>query len=129
MRKHRIQCNQVSYNLLEREIEAGVLPYCQEQKITVLAFSPLARGAVLAAPLFGANDALETLSRIARETGRTPAQVALNWCTSQPWVVAIPKSNRVERIEENCRAAGWRLSDGDIRALNEAFQERPSIRA
>ncbi len=62
------------------------------------------------------------LQGIAKETGKTMAQVALNWCISKPNVIAIPKSDRMERVIENCQASGWRLSSNQMEALNEAFQ-------
>ncbi len=48
-------------------------------------------------------------------------QVALNWCTSNKNVIAIPKSNSLKRTIENCGASDWRLSDQQIERLNDAF--------
>jgi diketogulonate reductase-like aldo/keto reductase len=56
-----------------------------------------------------------------REVQKTMAQVALNWCTARPNVIAIPKSNSLARTIENCHASGWRLSQSQIRLLDEAF--------
>lgn len=117
MSKHRIVSNQVRYSLVARDIESGLLPYCQENRITVIAYSPLARGIYT----LRARDRHGALARVARETGRTDAQVALNWCVSKDSVVAIPKTNSVERVEENCAASGWRLSEGQVRLLDESF--------
>ncbi len=61
------------------------------------------------------------LQEVAAQVGKTPAQVALNWCTSRPNVIAIPKSNSVARTEENCAASGWRLSDQQLGILDQAF--------
>jgi diketogulonate reductase-like aldo/keto reductase len=61
------------------------------------------------------------LEEVAREAGKTPAQVALNWCLTRPPVVVIPKTNSVERTEENCGATGWRLTADQVRRLDEAF--------
>ena len=52
---------------------------------------------------------------------KTLAQVALNWCISRPWVIAIPKSNSAARVEENCGASGWSLSAEQVQVLDEAF--------
>jgi diketogulonate reductase-like aldo/keto reductase len=49
------------------------------------------------------------------------AQVALNWCTSRPNVIAIPKSDHLDRTEENCGASGWRLSMEQVARLDTAF--------
>jgi diketogulonate reductase-like aldo/keto reductase len=58
---------------------------------------------------------------VAQEVDKTPAQVALNWCTSRPNVIAIPKSDSVARTEENCGASGWRLSPAQVGRLDDAF--------
>ena len=120
MRKHPIVANQVLYNLLRREIERDVLPYCQQHGITVTAYTPLADGALTSRPLLRHRKVKEELDRIAGETGRTLAQVALNWCLSHDRVIAIPKSNSQQRIEENCAASGWKLSPEHIDALDRA---------
>ncbi len=119
--KHRIVCNQVIYNLFNRQIEEDLLPYCQRNAITVMAYSPLARGSLMSRFPPRHQRALEVLQRVTQEAGKTVAQVALNWCISKPNVIAIPKSNRAERVAENCAAAGWRLPPEQLRALDQAF--------
>ena len=57
---------------------------------------------------------------VASETGKTMAQVALNWCTAKANVLAIPKADKVEHVVENCGASGWRLSDSQLEALDRA---------
>lgn len=49
------------------------------------------------------------------------AQLALNWCNAKPNVVSIPKSDKIERVVENCKASGWRLSTEQLAALDKAF--------
>ena len=61
------------------------------------------------------------MQAVAAQVGRTPAQVALNWCICRPNVIVIPKSNSVARTEENCAASGWRLSDQQLSILDQAF--------
>lgn len=121
MSKHTIVANQVLYNLADRRIERDLLPYCQSSNVTVIAYTPLDTGGLSAPPLIRRREAMATLATIAEDTGKTMSQVALNWCTSRQGVVAIPKSNRVERVEENCGASGWRLSDKQVEALDRAF--------
>lgn len=113
--KSRIASNQVEYSLTERSIEPDVLPYCQANAITVIAYSPLARG------LGNFGSGAKALEDAAARNGKTVAQVALNWCLSHDRVMVIPKSNSAARVEENCGASGWRLSDDDIAALEAAF--------
>ena len=121
MTKHKIVANQVKYSLLQRGIEEDTLPYYQKNKITVIAYSPLGRGQLCAKPLLRNRSALQTLQRITAETGKTMAQVALNWCIVKPGVIAIPKTDKVERVVEACAASGWKLSPQQIAALERAF--------
>jgi len=122
MKKHRIVSNQVKYSLLQRGIEEEMLPYCQQNRITVMAYSPLDKGGLTSRPPPRNRAAMSVLQKIALETGKTIAQVALNWCISKPNVIAIPKSDRAERIVENCQASSWRLSPKQIEALDRAFR-------
>lgn len=121
LRHTQIVSNQVLYNLNERGIEEDLLPYCLENGITVLAYTPLDDGNLAARPRFMPSKRIRVLEEISRETGKTSAQVALNWCTSRENVVAIPKSDSVERTVENCGASGWRLSEAQLNLLDEAF--------
>lgn len=105
-------CNQVLYNLARRGIEFDLLPYCRKARIPVMAYSPIEQGRLL-------GDA--TLKKVADAHGATPAQVALAWLVRQPGIVAIPKSARPPHVRENRAAAGLRLTDGDLAALDRAF--------
>ncbi len=118
MVKHRIVSNQVQYSLIDRSIEADLLSYCQQNSITVIAYSPLAVGM----RNISRRDRVGNLSRVAAETGHTEAQVALNWCISKENVIAIPKANSTQHVEEDCAASGWHLSAEHMSLLNEAFQ-------
>ena len=135
MSKYPIVSNQVLYSLKRRGIERELLPYCQRNQITVLAYTPLADGSLAPGPsagprrrtlaqaarLVGRDQGIQVLQQVAAEVGKTPAQVALNWCISRPGVIAIPKSNSLDRTEENCGASGWTLSAEQIRALDQVF--------
>ncbi len=121
LRHYQIVSNQVLYKLNERGIEEDLLPYCLENGITILAYSPLDDGKLAARPRFMTSKRIKVLDEISRETGRTSAQVALNWCTSRENVIAIPKSDSVERTVENCGASGWRLTGEQLKLLDEAF--------
>jgi diketogulonate reductase-like aldo/keto reductase len=120
MRKHKIVSNQVRYNLIDRTIEQKLLPYCQQNQITIIAYGPLARGL----HRIQQNDAFRALEKVAAETGRSQAQVALNWCIAKPGVIAITKSDSVERITEACNASSWRLSADQLRRLEEGIKFR-----
>jgi diketogulonate reductase-like aldo/keto reductase len=111
--KYRIVANQVRYSLIERTIEGGLLKYCQENAITIIAFSPL--GASFAQ--FRRADPQGELNRIATAAGRTEAQVALNWLIAKDNVVTIPKASTAAHVIEDCEASGWRLSEKDYASL------------
>ena len=115
--RNKITSNQVRYNLADRKIEEGLLPYCQQNQVTIVAYSPLAVG--LGKLKAGLRSGV--LKRVAEESGKTEAQVAINWCTSKEGVIAIPKSSSVQRTEENCGASGWRLSEEQLRLLDGAL--------
>ena len=110
-----IVSNQVLYNLRSRDIEKELLPYCQDNDITVMAYTPLDAGRLCRTRRGG------ILSQIVAETGKTEAQVALNWCVCQENVIVIPKADSITRTVENCGASGWRLSPEQLRRLDEAF--------
>jgi diketogulonate reductase-like aldo/keto reductase len=113
---NKIVSNQVRYNLLDRSIERELLPYCQQNGVTVIAYSPLARGLRNLKTELGG-----TLEQIAQAAGKTEAQVALNWLVSKDNVIAIPKSNSAERTEQNCGASDWSLSTEDLNLLERAY--------
>ncbi|MGH8014242.1 MAG: aldo/keto reductase [Candidatus Binataceae bacterium] len=126
MRNHPIISNQVLYNLNRREIEADLLAYCQNNGLTVIAYTPLDSGRLARHSKYPSNaEGARIVKEIAAQAQKTPAQVALNWCTSHEGVVAIPKSNSAARVAENCAASGWRLSQEHMRMLNDAFAARP----
>lgn len=104
-RRHEIVVNQVKYNVYSRGAELELLPYMIKGGITLQAHTPLGRGAV-------AQD--QNLRSIGERYGKTAVQVALNYLISHRRVVAIPKSERKERILEFKGAMGWRLSQEDI---------------
>ena len=120
--KYRVVSNQVCYSLVDRSIEVGLLRYCAENNITVIAYSPLAHGI----DHIKEKDPRAILSKVAALAGKTEAQVALNWCISRENVIAIPKASSVDHVVQNCDASGWRLSSEQNRLLEEAvkFQRR-----
>ena len=121
MTRHEIVSNQVQYSLTHRNIERDLLPFCQQHQITVIAHTPLAGGSLVSSSFFRRHQAMDTLKNIADEAGRTISQVTLNWCLSHPNLVVIPKSDKTERVIENCDASGWSLTPQQVRSLDDAF--------
>ncbi len=122
--KYPIVANQVRYNIVNRTIETSVLPYCQSHRITVIAYSPLAKslGRILDC------DPDRSIDEISRVTGKTAAQIAINWCLCHDWVVAIPKGGSEAHILENCGATDWRLTTGQLAFLDAKIRYRRRTR-
>lgn len=121
MNKYPIVSNQVLYNLNNRSIERDLIPYCEKNQIMVIAYTPLDSGRLTTKSRSRRSQEIKVLEQIAAEVHKTPAQVALNWCTARRSVIAIPKSNSAARTVENCGASGWRLSQAQIKLLDDAF--------
>jgi len=117
LRKQRIVSNQVRFNIIDRTICGDILPYCEANQVTVIAYSPLARGFQHVRDC----DKKNALEHLAAATGRTPVQIALNWCLGFPNVVVIPKGNSVEHVLENVGATDWRLSPEQLSELNSSI--------
>ena len=145
-RAHEIQpvaALQSEYSLWTRDVVPDILPALEELGIALVPFSPLGRGYLTgkidehtpldagdfrsSLPRFTedarkANLALvEVLKSMAQRKGATPAQVALAWLLARrPWIVPIPGTTRLHRLEENIAAASVELAGDDIRAIDEA---------
>jgi aryl-alcohol dehydrogenase-like predicted oxidoreductase len=115
----RIASIQVEYNLFDRTIEEDILPFCEKNNITVIAFSPLDQGRICEA------DKLLKLTDIGRQYDRTPSQVALRWLISREPVVAIPKATSINHIKENASSLDFDLEEKDVEFINEFFMQRP----
>lgn len=110
-------CNQVKYHVNDRSIEHKVLPHCQQNNVTVMAYSPFGAGEFPAPGTAGRA----VLDEIAEKHGRTPYQVVLNWLTQQRNVIAIPKTATPRYAVENAQAASFELTEDDIKTIDEAF--------
>jgi len=106
--KSELASNQVEYSLRDRTVEADILPYCEREKLTLIAYTPLARGNVPERMIPRA---------VCDKYGLTPIQVMLNWVTRSESTVAIPKSADVKHVEENASSVSVRLSDEEYRAI------------
>jgi len=148
-RAHAVQpvtAVQSEYSLWWRDREADVIPVLEELGIGLVPYSPLGKGFLTgtidatttfdstdpraSTPRFqgealAANHALvDVLTRIAAEVGATPAQLALAWLLAQkPWIVPIPGTKRIERVEENVGASTVSLSASQLAAIQSAADE------
>ena len=145
-RAHAVQpiaALQSEYSLFWREPEATVMPTLEELGIGFVPFSPLGKGFLTGAidentkfdstdfrnsvPRFSAenrkaNQALvDVVSSFAEQRKVTPAQIALAWLLAKkPWIVPIPGTTKLARLEENLGAAAVELTPNDVRALEDA---------
>ena len=115
--QQKIVSNQVEYSLVDRSIEPEILPYCQREGITVIAYSPLAQGKIPR----GHGASFKLLDEIAKKHGKSRSQVALNWLLSKESVVVIPKAIDKTHVRENAEAIGWKMSSEEIHRLETAF--------
>jgi aryl-alcohol dehydrogenase-like predicted oxidoreductase len=145
---HPIAALQSEYSLWTRDLEAVILPVCEELGIGVVAYSPLGRGFLTGAfkqvddldagdfrrghPRFSSEnfpnnlELVEIVSEIAREEGYTPAQVALAWLLDcAPYIVPIPGTRSIKRLKENALSVMVRLGDTQLERLYGILRERP----
>jgi len=114
--KNEIVSNQVEYSLLNRNIEKEIMPYCEKNNITIIAWSPLARGKI------AETDVSSRLKPFSDKYGKTSIQIALNWLISKNNTVAIPKASKIEHLLENDGALNWKLSNKDLELVENEFK-------
>ena len=148
-RAHAVQpvtALQSEYSIWWRAIEAAVLPTCEELGIGLVPYSPLGRGYLTGkvdeSTTFDGSDirahnprftpeaikanrvVIDLLEKIGAQKGATPAQIALAWLLAQkPWIVPIPGSRKLERLEENLGAVNVSLTPADLTQIDEAMSE------
>jgi aryl-alcohol dehydrogenase-like predicted oxidoreductase len=141
-----IVSNQIRYNMLERDNEADVLPFCIQNGIGVMAYGPLAHG--LLGGEFQHGDKLQAddwrsrytlfdppvfekimgivdkLAPIAESHRRTLAHLAINWVLSRPGIsTALIGMRQAGHVDENVRSTGWHLSPEDLEQIDRAIME------
>ena len=148
-RAHAVQpvtALQSEYSIWWRTIEDAVLPTCEELGIGLVPYSPLGRGYLTdkidESRTFDSSDirshnprftpeairanraVIDLLERIAIEKAATPAQIALAWLLAQkPWIVPIPGSRKLERLDENIGAGVIELTPDDLRDIEDAMSK------
>ncbi len=141
-----IEVFQIRYNIVERYAEKELIPYAERNKITVMAWSPIAKGAVTGKytpqnlpqfqdvrsgePVFHPKNfervyrVVEVLNELSKKYGKTPTQIALNWLImASPIVVPIPGAKSPEQVIDNVGATGWRLSQDDWILLDRVSRD------
>ncbi|MDJ0269218.1 MAG: aldo/keto reductase [Aigarchaeota archaeon] len=144
LKSEQVVSNQVKYNIVERDVERELLPYAEREKITIIAYSPLAQGLLTGKYdpnnlprdavrkiniLFDKNNItkLQSLITMLREIAdkyeRTPAQVALNWLIKKPEVVAIAGVKNPQQARDNAGAGEFKLAGEDIERITKIADE------
>ncbi|MFQ5672491.1 MAG: aldo/keto reductase [Nitrospinales bacterium] len=139
---------QPEYSLLQRSIEKATVPFCLKNNIGIIAYSPLASGVLtgkydantrfkdwrskgilgeFTGEAFANNIArVNRLKEVADAAGKTCAQVAINWAIHQPGLTTALIGVKNERqMEDNAKAAGWRLEPRHHARLEEIFEVAP----
>lgn len=148
-RAHAVQpvtALQSEYSIWWRNIEAEILPTLEELGIGLVPYSPLGRGYLTGkvdqSTTFASSDirsrnprftpeaikanqvVVDLLARIGQEKGATPAQIALAWLLAQkPWIVPIPGSRKLERLDENNGAVNAQLTPQDLGEIRDAMSK------
>lgn len=148
-RAHAVQpvtALQSEYSIWWRVVEESILPTCEELGIGFVPYSPLGRGYLTGkideTTTFASSDirsrnprftkeairanraVIDLLERIAAEKGGTPAQIALAWLLAQkPWIVPIPGSRKLERLDENIGSTTIPLTSEDLNDIHQAMSQ------
>lgn len=111
----KIACNQVLYNLGQRDIEHKVVPWCEQHEVAVVGYTPFGTRF----PPAGAGG--QVLAAVAKRRGVSSRQVALAFLTRKPSLFAIPKTSDVHHVRENAAARALQLEAADIAELEATF--------
>jgi aryl-alcohol dehydrogenase-like predicted oxidoreductase len=138
---------QPCYNMLQREIEADVLPWCGARGVAVFPYWPLLKGLLAGKlardhvfapgdgrakyPMFQGEewqrnqDLIDELRSIAGRLGKTVAQLVLRWTLSQPGITSVLcGAKRAAQVRENAGAGGWELAAEEVEAIEAALRRR-----
>lgn len=119
--KNKIVCNQVHLNLMFREPEVtSLLEYCQNNDVFLSAWRPVEKAKLL-------EEIPPVLQKICEKYNKTPAQVAINWLISQPYVITLSKTRHIDHLNENLGALGWKMEESDIEKLRKEYPNQQDI--
>ena len=119
LNRNELTSTQMSYNLANRDIESDILPHCEDSKIAMMAYCPIASG-TLSGAMMNSTECYRKISK--KHGGKTPAQVALNWLTvKSKMVFPIPRASNPTHVKENVNAVGWELDQHDVDLLEKKF--------
>ena len=145
-----VEVCQPAYNMLQREIDQNLLPWCRQQQISVVVYWPLMKGLLAGRlrrdhifsrkdgrqkyPMFQGQeweknqDFVDQLRVISGKLGKTVAQLVLNWTIHQPGITAaLCGSKRAFQVKENADAMGWKLTREIELEISDAIRARGPI--
>lgn len=111
---------QSEYNLHNRYIEADLMPYCLNEKITIIAYNLYSQG-----NLYFSETEMDLLKVLALKYGVTVSQIVIGWAISRPRVIALTSTMSAEHLAENAAAAELHLNKDDIAAIDRTFRRAP----
>ncbi len=120
---HYIGCGkiaslQLEYNLFDRTVEEGIISFCDQNKIILIAYTPLNHGRIVEG-----KEEKAVLEAVAEKYNKSPAQVALRWLINKNPVITIPKAVTIGHIQENAASADFDLTPDDIEIIDKAFNK------
>lgn len=120
LKKYEIVSIQMPYSLIDRRIEADIIPYAKRENIAILCYYPLGHGKLVS------NFPREIIELVSRNHGpKTPAQIALNWIiTKHENAFPIPRASNPDHVRENLDAVHWRLNDYEVKVIEESIKAR-----
>lgn len=110
----KIVSNQLEYNLLDRSVENDFLPYCVNNNIALIAYSPLNQGR-----MFFDDKQRLILEEIARKYDKTIAQIILRWLAKHDNVISVVKTEKMSRMKENALSLEFELEKDDVSRIND----------
>ena len=115
--RYDIASIQMPYSLIDRRIEADIIPYARRNNMAVIAYYPLGHGKLTK------GMPREVLEMVSRNHGpKTPAQIALNWIISKHEnVFPIPRASNPMHVKEDLGAVGWRMGHDEVKAIEDAI--------
>ncbi len=116
LRHGSLACLQNEYSLIERSVEDTILPFCAQQQITLMAYSPYCQGKLLSR-----SQRTEPLFVMAADYGISAAQLALAWLLRSASVLVIPKAAHEENMRANAAVLTLKVAQADLDALSVAF--------
>ncbi|AWR95224.1 aldo/keto reductase [Acidianus brierleyi] len=137
--KTDVAANELHYNLLFRDVEKEIYPYMKKENIPLLAYDSLGLGYLIGRKevrdefrwyylarqeyISSLEPLLGELERISKETGKTLAQIVLNWLLNKENVFPIFNTSKINHLKENIESIGWKLEENILKEIDDAISK------